>query len=69
MKTTYRITVKFVTIYTHEEYNKVEYTNDFKQALGAYIIYIENPETVFCTVDVIGRNNSCKKIVAAYKAP
>ena len=44
---TYRVTTKFVTMYTKEEYNKVEYTTDFQAALGAYIVYIENPETVF----------------------
>lgn len=65
---TYRVTTKFVTMYTKEEYNKVEYTNDFHAALGAYIVYIENPETVFCSVDLVGKNNTCKKIIAAFNA-
>ena len=65
---TYRVTTKFVTLYPKEEYNKVEYTNDFHAALGAYIVYIENPETVFCSVDLVGKNNTCKKIIAAFNA-
>lgn len=62
----YRVTTKFVTMYTKEEEVKVEYTNDFHAALGAYIIYIENPETIFCTLDIVGENNTSKKIVAAF---
>lgn len=64
----YRITTKFVAMYTKEEEIKVEYTDDFRAALGAYIIYIENPETVFCTLDKVGKNNSVEKIIAAFKA-
>ena len=62
----YRVTTKFETLYTHETESKVEYTSDFQAALGAYIIYIQNPETVFCSIDVVGANNSCKKIIAAF---
>ena len=62
----YRVTTKFITLYTKEEETKVEYTTDFRQALGAYITYIENPETVFCSIDIVGKNNTCKKIVAAF---
>ena len=64
----YRVTTKFVALYTKEESTKVEYTTDFHAALGAYIVYIENPETVFCSVDLVGKNNSCKKIIAAFNA-
>ena len=64
----YRITTKFVTMYTKEEETKVEYTNSFQNALGAYIIYIENPETVFCTLDRVGKNGDVGKIIAAFNA-
>lgn len=64
----YRVTTKFVTMYTKEEEIKIEYTNDFQAALGAYIIYIENPETVFCTLDLVGRGNTVQKIIAAFNA-
>ena len=65
---TYRVTTKFVTMYTKEEETKVEYTDDFHAALGAYIVYIENPETVFCTIDKTGKNGSVGKIIAAFNA-
>ena len=64
----YRITVKFITLYTKEESTKVEYTDDFHAALGAYIVYIENPETVFCTLDKVGENGTVGKIIAAFNA-
>ena len=68
MKNQYRITTKFVTMYTKEEEVKIEYTDDFQAALGAYVIYIENPETVFCTLDLVGKNSTIGKIIAAFNA-
>ena len=62
----YRITTKFVTMYTKEEYNKVECTTDFQAALGAYVTYIQNSEVVFCAIDVVGKNGTSKKIIAAF---
>ena len=64
----YRITTKVVTLYTKEEESKIEYTDNFHAALGAYITYIENPETVFCTLDKVGKNGMIDKIIAAFKA-
>lgn len=66
---TYRVTAKFVTIYTKEEETKIEYTDDFRGALGAFEIYMENPETVFCSIDIPDTHNLVKKIVAAYTKP
>ena len=63
----YRVTTKFVTMYTKEEEIKIEYTDNFRAALGAYVTYIENPETVFCTIDIIGKNKECKKIIALFQ--
>ena len=65
---TYRVTTKFVAMYTKEEETKVEYTDDFHAALGAYITYIENPETVFCTLDKTDKNGGVGKIIAAFNA-
>ena len=62
----YRITTRFETLYTHEIETKVERTNDLQAALGAYIIYIENPEVVFSCIDRIGDNDQVGKIIAAY---
>ena len=62
----YRVTTKFETRYPREVFNKVEYTTDFEAALGAYIIYIQDPETVFCTVDVTDETLQSLKIIAAF---
>lgn len=62
----YRVTACFETIYTHETETKVEITDDYSAAIGAYIIYIENPETRFCSVDIVGAHNEPKKIIAAF---
>lgn len=62
----YRVTTKFEIRYPHEIISKVEYTNDFQAALGAYIIYIQDPETIFCTLDIAGKNNESLKIIAAF---
>lgn len=62
----YRVTTKFETLYTHELESKVEYTDDFQAALGAYIIYIENPECIFSCVDLVGKGGTSKKIIAAF---
>lgn len=62
----YRVTTKFETRYPRETFSKVEYTNDFNAALGAYIVYIQNPETVFCTVDVTNDKQQSLKIIAAF---
>ena len=62
----FRDTTKFVAMYTKEEETKVEYTDDFHAALGAYITYIENPETVFCTLDKTDKNGGVGKIIAAF---
>ena len=64
----YRITTVFETLYTHETETKIEITNDFSAALSCYIIRIENPETTFCSIDIMGENNSVKAIVAAFNA-
>lgn len=64
----FRVTTKFVAMYTKEEETKVEYTDDFHAALGAYITYIENPETVFCTLDKTDKNGGVGKIIAAFNA-
>jgi hypothetical protein len=64
----YSITTKFVTMYTKKEEVKVEYTNDFEAALGAYIIYIENPEVVFCTLALLNENDTIRDIVAAFNS-
>jgi hypothetical protein len=62
----YRVTTKFEIRYPHEIINKVEYTNDFEAALNAYIIRIQDPETIFCTIDVTDETLQSLKIIAAF---
>ena len=64
----YRVVTKFETLYTKETEVKIEYTTDFKSALNAYIIYIEHPEVVFCTIEQLGPGSSeyVHKIIAAF---
>lgn len=62
----YRVITKFETLYTHETETKIEITNDFSAALNCYIIRIENPETTFCSIDVMGENETVGQIVAAF---
>lgn len=64
----YCITTRFEVLYPREVLNKAEYTNDFQAALGAYIIYIQNPEVKFCTLSIIGADGLPKKIIAAFNA-
>lgn len=62
----YRITTTFETLYTHERETKIEITDNFSAALNCYILRIENPETIFCSIDVMEENDAVGKIVAAY---
>ena len=64
----YRISTVFETLYTHEKETKIEITRDFQAALNCYIIRIENPEVTFCSIDVMGENESVGKIIAAFNS-
>lgn len=62
----YRVVTHFEEQYTHEVHIKTERTTDLKAAIGAYIIYIEHPEVVFCSVDIPDDNDMPKKIIALF---
>ena len=67
MKKMYRVTIHFETIYTHEKEQKIEYIDSRDQALRAFTIYMENPETRFCSVDIVYKiNDIVHKIIACY---
>lgn len=59
----YCVCVKFVTLYTGEEENRVDFTDSREGALGAFALYLENPEVAFATVT----DTRAGKLIAFYR--
>lgn len=62
----YVMTIEFYDYYNNLVETKVEETNNFHQALGAFGIYIEHPECRKCYLAEY-RGDTLKRIIATFQ--
>lgn len=63
---TFRVVTKYQSQYTKEVEYKTEYTPNCYAAVGAFKVYIEDPDCVLCVVDKVDSMNKRVKLVAMY---
>lgn len=62
----YRVVTKYEVYYPRETVAKVEYVDDFQTALNFYVHNIQNPETIFCAIDIVGKKGESVKLIAMF---